>query len=387
MLLENHMIKYLILGLLALVVFTITSCANKDKKNEVVLGQELANANEKEQERMASGDFNDSPMPEYNYSKWPNEKSLINPQVNSLDSLIISLTIRYAKSNDSIRHEIRNSLSQDDLYTLFTFCQRAAIFGLKGNGDKVYLENALNTLSMVDSERCDFRDALVAMAFANHGIKKAGLNSEALYDEAIKLANPRMAELLSGFQSRTERDKTLETMAGYTEFQTEYGTGFVQCGYDKFEPKSNISEIGFEILKFIETEKYQMASMSVAESLPLIWVNGEGNSELKDILHQSRGTISVSAYPKEEFCEEWLSQMFLLYLIECENGDDAKRIVEMVNDAERKSFYRMVLNIDEMFCILIARSVVLGEDSCENDKSIKRFKAPLEQLIREKKSN
>lgn len=382
------MIKFLILGfVLFIVIFTIASCSNKVKKKEMVLGQELADANQKENERLESGNHTDSPMPDFNYSKWKNEKSLINPHLNKLDSFIADLTNKYVESDDSERQYTRNSLSQEDIYTLFTFCQRAVIFGLRDNGNESYLAGALNTLSMVDPERCDFRDALVAMAFVNHGIKKAGLNSKELYSRAVKFANPKMAELLNGFESRKEADQSLETMVGYTEIRTESGIGFVQYGYEKFEPSRNLFLIGFKISEFVESEKYQGASITVAESLPLIWVNGENNSELKIILNRSSGTVSVSASPKEEWCTDWISQMFLLYLIECENQADANRIVEIANQSESRNHSKIVLNVGNVFCILITRATAVGVEAFEDDKSIERFKEPLEQLIKESKNN
>lgn len=351
------------------------------------MGKELADADQKEKERLESDNYSDSPFPEFNYSKWKGEKSLINPQVNELDSFIVQFTNKYIESNGAQRNEIRNSLSQDDIYTILTFCQRAAIFGIRENGNKAFIEISLNTLSMVDPERCDFRDALVAMAFANHGIQKASLNRNELYNEAAKLANPKMEELLIGFEARRVEDQNIENIAGYTEIQTENGIGFVQFGYEKFQPKVNLSEIGFKISEFIENEKYQGASISVGESLPLIWVNGEDNSELQEILNRALGTVSVRAYPKEELCADWISQMFLLYLIECENQPDAKRFFEIANESESKNHSKIILSDDEVFCILITRSTTVGVNDFENAESIQRFKEPLLKLIKENKSN
>lgn len=383
------MIKFLILGLIIVTgaIFIIVSCSNKQEKKTAVLGQELADAEQKEQERLESENYNDSPFPEFNYSKWKGEKSLLNPQVNELDSFIVQLTKQYIKANEAERKDIRNSISQDDIYTIFTFCQRAAIFGIRENGNQSFIENSLNSLAMVDPERCDYRDALVAMAFANHGILKSLLNRSDLFNEAAKFANPKMAELLIGFEARNTDDQSVENMAGFTEIQTESGIGFVQYGYEEFHPKVNLSEIGFKISEFIESEKYQGASISVGESLPLIWVDGEDNSELKEILNRSLGTVSLRAYPKEELCRDWISQMFLLYLIEFENQNDAKRVVEIAKISKSNNHSKIILSDDEVFCILITRSTTIGVDDFENEESIQRFKEPLLELIKENKSN
>lgn len=141
------MIKFLILGLIVIVaVFTNVSCSNKEEKKTMVLGQELADAEQKEQERLESQNYSDSPFPKFNYSKWKGEKSLINPQVNELDSFIVQLTNKYINTNESERKEIRNSLSQDDIYTIFTFCKRSVVFGLRENGNEAFIENSLNSL-------------------------------------------------------------------------------------------------------------------------------------------------------------------------------------------------------------------------------------------------
>jgi hypothetical protein len=239
---------------------------------------------------------------------------------------------------------------------------------------------------MVDPGRCDFRDALVAIAFVNNGIEKMKLDSEQLYEKSIGMSNAKMAELLSSYKRRKPHDKRLETAAGYTEFQSEFGPGFIQCGYEKYEPKNNLVNIGFKISDYIEKEKYQGAFISAAESLSLVWLNGKNNNELKTILRNSSGTIFVRAYPKEEFCQKWTSQMFLLYLIECKNQKDAQRLVEIGNASKSKSHSKIVTAVDDIFCILITRSTAIGVDSFEDSKSIERFKEPLEKLIKENKN-
>ncbi len=79
--------------------------------------------------------------------------------------------------------------------------------------------------------------------------------------------------------------------------------------------------------------------------------------------------------------------MFLLYLIECENQTDAKRILEIANESESKNHSKIMLSDDEVFCILITRSTTVGVDDFENAESIQRFKEPLLKLIKENKSN
>lgn len=292
----------------------------------------------------------------------------------------MELSNKYVNSNNAERQTIRNSLTQQAFDNLWTFCTRATIFGLRDNSDTSYLANALNALAMIELKRCDHREVLFAVAFANHGIKKTGLNAEKLYKQAITIAEPKMAELLIGFESQEEEEKSLEMMAGYTEIQSTQGIGFVECGYHTYTPKINLVDIGLQIAVFIEAEKYQATSVSVAKDPPLSWVD---NNELKNILKRTLGTASVNAYLKEELCKDWIWQNFHLYLTECKNQDDAQNIVDIANQSESKGFYKMVMSVDEVFCILITRSTALGVNTFEDAESIKRFRKPLEQLIKE----
>ena len=119
------MIKYIIGGFVILALMTIVpSCSEENNKKEIVLGQEMARASEKEKERIKSGNFEDSPMPDFNYMKWPNERSLINPIENELDLSIRKLCLKFKKYKEGKRNKVRRSISQDEIYTLMTFCKR-----------------------------------------------------------------------------------------------------------------------------------------------------------------------------------------------------------------------------------------------------------------------
>jgi hypothetical protein len=345
-----------------------------------VIGKEMAYANEKEQDRIQRKDFEESPLAGYSYSNDYGERTLENPKENDLDKKIIELGLQYKTYDNSNRNQFRNSLTQDDIYTLFTFCKRATIFGIRGNPE--YLKNGMTVISMVDVERCDYRDALVSLSFLNHGLEKMNMNSDELYRESINHANDKMGELISSFQKRKPNDKAIEAMAGYTEYKFKEGIGFVSCGYSKYFPIHDLPFIALEISDYLMHDKYLRGQITIAESLSLYWVDSENDETVQKSLNQSIGTVSLNSNPNEEFVKDNMTQMLLLYIVEFKTKEEANSFLKLIGNVESSKFARIINVVDEIFYILIERSIKEGVEDFESNESLLRFKEPLEKIIR-----
>jgi len=380
------MLKIVLIGIsIIAIAMVVISCTTK-KQNEYVLGKEMAAADKKEEERLNSKNLTKSPLKQKKYSDFDSGRTLQNPREVELDSEIIQLVTHYLESDEDERSEIRKSLSQDDIYTIFSFCERATVFGLRKQNENI--QYGLNTLSMVDAERCDFRDALVSIAFVNHGIEKLHLNADKLYEEAIKNSNPRMKELLSSFEERKAKDKAIETMAGYTEYQFENGIGFVRCGYEAYNPKSDLPTIAFSIGKVIGKDKYHIAEdVSIAESLPMVWIEGQSENQIKELLNQSMGTVRLNAYLREEFTKDWVSQMFLFHLVEFEDANKANQFKNLLGEEGKETFARIFGSVENIFYILISRSTTIGIEDYETNESLQRFKEIIERELKKENSH
>ena len=370
--------KIVLIGI-SIIAIVVISCTTK-KQNGYIIGKEMASADKKE-ERLNSKDLVKSPKRQKKYSDFDSGRTFQNPKEVDLDKEIIQLTKRYIESNEEQRSRIINSLSQDDIYTIFSFCERATVFGIRKQNKNI--KYGLSAISMVDAERCDFRDALVSIAFVNHGIEKLQLDIDKLYDEAIIISNSRMKELLSSFKERKAKDKAIETMAGYTEYQFENGIGFIRCGYETYKPKRDLPTIAFSIGKEIGKDKYHIAEdVSIAESLPIVWIEGQNENQIKKLLNQSLGTVRLTAYLREEFTKDWMSQMFLFHLVEFEDANKASLFKNLLGDERKETIARIFGSVENIFYILISRSTTMGIEDYETNESLQRFKEVIEREIR-----
>ncbi len=354
-----------------------------DPKEEYALGQEWGEANEKEAARKKAIADAKSPLKGITYADFDSGSPIRNPKETELDQAIIELIGQYKMGGDKAREALRNSLTQEDLYTLMSFCWRATVFGLRGVNDHIL--SALIALAMIDKERCDFRDVIVALGFVNHGLNKIEVAVDALYEEAIQLAAPPMGELIRGFHQKNPSAKSIEKISGYTPYDYEEGIGFIRYGYATRMSKLNLPAIAFAIGKHIETDKYGHVDITVGENMPPIWVGGDKDEHIQAALNKAMTTVSLHAYSREEFVEDWLSQMFLLYLVEFKQTEEANSLMKMIGREKFDKAARVFGVVDKVFYILIQRSTKMGEKDFETYESLQRFRGPIELLIDIKK--
>jgi hypothetical protein len=379
------MIKFIIGGFVIFALMTIfPSCSREDNKKEIVLGQETARASEKEKERIKSGNFKNSPMPDFNYMKWPNERSLINPIENELDSSIMKLCLKFKRYKEGRRNEVRRSISQDEIYTLMTFCKRATIFGIRNNKPS-YIEDGFVAISMIESERCDYRDVLVTLGFLNYGIEKLNLNAVEFYGNAIRLSEPNTAELIEVFSNRPAEDRKLETMSGYTPFETDYGIGFIGWRYEEYNPKHNLAKTILEVSDYVTTDKYRTGSISIGEKIPSIWLGADNDKKIEVQLSKTSGCSSLHTELRDEFHPKSKDQMLLIFLAEFDEKEAFETLMQQINSNIPKTYIRLGFREGNIFCLVIARSTRVGVEDFETNQSIKRLESPIRKII--KKNN
>ena len=216
----------IIVALFVTLSLLLIQCFNAPKTDDTVLGKELVEASEKEKENLDSINVK-PPLLNFSYSKFPNERSLINPKLNELDSLIIKLCEKFKNSNDSIKNEIRKSIRKNDIYTLLQFTERATVFSIRRK-EAIFVEDGFVAISMIETERCDYRDVIMALSFLNFGIIKLNLNETKMFYDAAILSEAATANLIRQFSERNTKDKSLEEVAGYKSVETTNGIAFIE---------------------------------------------------------------------------------------------------------------------------------------------------------------
>lgn len=235
---------------------------------------------------------------------------------------------------------------------------------------------------MVDAERCDYRDALVSIAFLNHGIEKLQLDTDKLYDVAITKSSQRMKKLLTSFKERNVSNKAIETMAGYTEYEFEEGPGFITHWANKFEPVHNLAKISFAISSYFASDKYLTGEVSVGSEIRYYWFDKKDSEKRSKIISITNGTSHLTSSLKKELSKNSDYLSLGLYLIEFKRIEESKLFIETLSSLKKLDKVVLFNNIDEIVYVLSSRYSMHGLTEYENNASLNRFQKPIESIIR-----
>ena len=321
-----------------------------------------------------------SPLPDYSYTKWPGEQSLINPNENELDAAIASLGKVYEVSDDKERADVRSSLTKANIYTLLAFAKRSVLFAMR-KSEPVHLINAFTIISMIETDTCDYRDVLVTLSFLNHGAKRLNIDAAQLFEKTSEMAATETAGLLNEFIKEAASGKSLGIMGGYSEIETPYGPAFVTTRYNKYQPERNLAGILFKVSDLVYTDKYSRGQLSIGDKIEPLWLSATDHPNVRIILSRATGCASLTCYLREEFEPADHLQTLLIYLAEFEEPKDVATLVEHANSVPPKSCNRLCMADGKLLFIAIQRAVRDGIPDAETNESLQRFERSVRALL------
>ena len=107
----------------------------------------------------------------------------MNPKQVEFDRILQELCSSFAKKSPGERSSFRAAVSLEEFYTLIEFARRAAVFSLRRN-DSHILQGGLTALAMIEAERTDSRDILIALALLHHSAVRIGMNPSSAFQTA-----------------------------------------------------------------------------------------------------------------------------------------------------------------------------------------------------------
>ena len=326
----------------------------------LVLGQQLAQADAMEQQRLSRRDLPPSPMPMESYAD--REHNLVNPKPVPLDESIRRVVQRYRASDATVRGSMRDSISMDEIYTLFTFAQRAAVFGMRDH-DPSWIEDGLGAVAMMDLERMDPRDQGYAVAVLQHAATRAGANVPLLFESAAALAQPEIAGNLRAFLSADAKTKALTSW-----LLEEVPTGFIGRGLDHYAPTHDLKRGIIGIAEAIDADRYAVSSVSIAETLPDVWI-----AESTSLLKKARGGAML---------DTTTSTGLMVFLVELPDASAANALRAGAERHEPTPERAMVgVSRGPLFSLIVASVSMEGETIDETPQTLQRFVAPLERVL------
>lgn len=353
----------------------------RPRRDVVVIGEEMAEALEADRRHAKARGTGDSPLPAEEYDPSRGELSQLNPSPAPLDSALATVVRRYAASDAAGRQKMRDAIDMDGFYTLRTFAQRAAVFGLRQRST-AHLRDGLAAVAMIDPARIDPRDIPDGVALLHHAAVRIGADAPALLREAGALAEPRVAELLTGFAARPAAEKDLRQTWMLEEVQTTAGPGFVRRGIDAYEPTADLLGAALQIAELVASDAYQSSDPEVASMLPPVWLRSGDARAVQRALDAARAGVSLSPWMRPGVHPRHEEQNLLIFLVETANEQDAQALQDAAGQARSRDGGRLSVAHGRLFCLFVGRSFVTEVESYETDERLARFAAPLGAILR-----
>jgi hypothetical protein len=353
----------------------------RGKSSDVVLlGEQLALAHQTEQRRLAKPQPAKSPMPEQTYHFEAGAMYLLKPVPHPLDSSLTSLCKRYAKRNNDQRTAMRASISMEEFYTLLAFAQRAAVFAVRQRSAD-WVRAGLTAVTMIEAERVDWRDILVALGLLYHAATRVQLDADQVFRDVSTLAERGTAKLVSGFSKRSRTDKQLRAW-GFEEIETDEGIGLIQGGFGGRKPTYNLVAIAREIADHFATDRYRPSSIEFGAMMPRVWLESSDNKALEKALRAFRTGATIEAELRRTRGVKTGSQHFVAFLEEMKTEAAAQQLLEIARKKKATTFCKVELAAGRLFCLIVARSWWQRVQSYETQESLARFARPIGDILR-----
>ena len=337
----------------------------RNRRQTVVLGQQVAVARANEAARLASGTAGPSPMPTGEYDEERGDYDLLAVSERPLDKELQGLVRAFKGWTPEKRAEARSGISMHEQYTLIHFAKRCSVLALK---EKLTArsEDGLLALAMIDERRIDPRDAAWAVGFLAHSIDGTGADRPRLVAEAAALATPGMAKILFGAGEVSRLSEW-----GYTQIQTENGdVGLIRSGSRQYRPTIDMAGLALRLAASLRRGRY-IADPELATEVPAIWFQKSHRSSAEQLLKNALAVISVDGTLRHEYTDKPLAQQFIQWVVEMPSADEARTLVEYVGrDARLGGRFMIGVASGRLFSLLVAGSAMDGVDPFETPESL-----------------
>lgn len=294
-----------------------------------------------------------------------------------IDSQIEPVVTDFAVLGEAERNSVRDSLSMDDFYTLLAFARRRALAVLRGNEAR-QIEPAFYSLAMVDIERVDCRDLIMANSLVCYAGERIGAPVADLVSRTIQLAEPQTAEAL--MEQRITRFDLAES-CGYREVGTSEGVALFDTGYEHFSPEADLERIAFDSAVALEINGYEIENVSLASDLPLTWLDGREGSAIARMARSLSGCVNIHGVPRADLAPRSSGQMLLVFLGEAASERDAREIAAAAENASNSQRTQLGLASCRICAVIIQSSWMADTPPIEDAPSLERLRGVFEQLL------
>lgn len=257
---------------------------------------------------------------------------------------------------------VRARQTEGSCYTLITYSRRSVLRALRTEDPAAAL-SAFAALSVVEMSRVDPRDMAVAAALASHGARRVGLDPALVLDGPVTRAEPAVASLLAG-AARGDAGT-----GGYHELRTKTGPVLI----DARGPVAGavaLVKAGLAVAAVVEDDgRYAVRGVATELNMPAVWITET------PAYRKVKRVVSVTAEPPDT------SAHFLLtFLLETDSPETAATLAAATRD-DMPGAVILGVAAGKRCAVVIARSVVLGVPTVEDDRSLSRLAEPVRAVL------
>jgi hypothetical protein len=344
----------------------------------------MADARRREEERLAAPGLEESPLVGRVYDKWAGEFDLSDPKHAQLDEELAAFCRRFAASDADTRRVLRRAISMDEFYTLIAFANRCAVFAIRGR-DVGPVEDGLVALAVIDPSRIDFRDAVVAINLLDHAAREIGASAREPFMFAASVAEETMAQRIVEFIGLPASERDIRTVSGFVQIETDHGAGFTRWNLERYRPNCALDRIALAVTRLFAADRYQPSSITLASSLPRVWLIQDDKQRLDGALRAIRAGASIRADLRPSDAYENRHQGLIAFIVELTDERFAQDLFRIAHQTLTKTrpFALTATAARKLFCLIIARSFVDGTSNYESDASLERFTAGVTSTLEE----
>lgn len=353
--------------------------SRKARREPPVIGEELAAAREAERKRLEVARGSQSPMPAATYDAWRGELNLARPKRLSLDDELAVLVRSLLGVDAKERDAMRSAIGMDEFYTLLTFSRRSAVFALRGRRIE-HVRDGLGAIALIEAERVDFRDVLVALSLLYHAATRLGADASRQFADAAALSEPEVAKLIAEFAARSPQHQDLRDAWGHVEISTPDGPGLVRWGFRAYDPTYDLTAIALDIGRVFEVEEYQPDDPELASELPAVWLRHAPEPGLPEALRAVRAAVTIHGRLRPSASPAHASQQLTSFLVEVHDASWTQRLIAMSRHPSDKDAL-LGIGTETLFCLTVARSFVQGVKAFEPTDSLARFGPGIQSVL------
>lgn len=343
-----------------------------------MLGRELAAAQEAERRhrRAARGP---SPLAGVAYDYWGGEHDLLTCRPAPADEVIAGLHARLIAAGPAAWEAVRDTLTMDDLYTVLTFARRTAVLARREHRpDRAAV--AVAALALVDSQRVDWRDTVLAAALATAVLRTISPDAAGQITAAARAAEPRTAAILERFVAPTPADADLASW-GWMPVGGPGEWGLVGRGSARYEPTIDLLEIAQRIRAVLSGADYLADTIQAGTRLFPVWLPGAPAGAADPVAERCRAALTIGTRLRPDAHAAADAQQLTVFVVEAADEADAASLVQWAVPVAGSAHCAITWQRGRLVVLMIARSFVADVAAYEDDDTLARFRGPVAAVL------